>query len=356
LFPDKTQSYDNNSFFPAYIDYQQKKTNSYRVKIGLVETGDFPVMLAPMEDITDPPFRLLCRKYGADVVFTEFVASEGLIRDVEMSRKKLEFSEEERPVGIQIFGNNIESMVMAARVAEEANPDFIDLNFGCPVRKIVNKGGGAALLQDIPLLLKITEAVVKAVKKPVTVKTRLGWDENSKPIVLLAEQLQDIGISAITIHGRTRAQMYSGCADWSLIGEVKNNPKMVIPVIGNGDVVDGPTAAGKRAQTGVDGIMIGRGATGNPWIFREVKHYIKTGEILPGPDLGERIKVCQDHLIASAAWKGEITALLETRKHYPHYFRGIPDFKPLRIKLMSAMTLQDIFMIFDEIHTKYINN
>ncbi|MFH1121256.1 MAG: tRNA dihydrouridine synthase DusB [Bacteroidota bacterium] len=324
------------------------------MKIRNVDVGDFPVMLAPMEDITDPPFRTLCRKFGADVVFTEFIASEGLIRDVEMSWKKLEFSETERPVGIQIFGHNVESMVMAAKVADEANPDFIDLNFGCPVRKIVNKGGGAALLQDIPLLLKITKSVVKAVSRPVTVKTRLGWDEKSKPIVQLAEQLQDAGISALTIHGRTRAQMYSGKADWSLIGEVKNNPGMVIPIIGNGDITDGPSAAEKRAQTGVDGIMIGRGATGNPWIFREVKHFLATGELLPGPDLNERLEVCQTHLLASAGWKGEITALLETRKHYPNYFKGIPDFKPFRIRLMSAMSIQDIIQIFSEIRGKYI--
>ncbi|MBK9356225.1 MAG: tRNA dihydrouridine synthase DusB [Bacteroidales bacterium] len=325
------------------------------MKIGQVEAGEFPVMLAPMEDITDPPFRQLCRNFGADVVFTEFIASEGLIRDVEMSRRKLDFSESERPVGIQIFGHNVDSMVMAAKLADEANPDFIDLNFGCPVRKIVNKGGGAALLQDIPLMLKITGSVVRAVSRPVTVKTRLGWDENSKVIVHLAEQLQDEGISGLTIHGRTRAQMYSGKADWTLIGEVKNNPRLIIPIVGNGDITDGPSAAEKRAQTGVDGIMIGRGATGNPWIFREVKHFLETGELLPGPGLIEKLEVCQAHLLASVAWKGEITSLLETRKHYPHYFSGIPDFKPFRMRLMSAMTIRDIFLIFDEIRTKYVN-
>jgi tRNA-dihydrouridine synthase B len=325
------------------------------MKIGAVETGNFPIMLAPMEDISDPPFRQICKKFGADVVFTEFIASEGLIREAEKSRKKLEFAESERPVGIQIFGHSIESMVMAARVAEEANPDFIDLNFGCPVRKIVNKGGGAALLQNIPLLLKITEAVVKAVSKPVTVKTRLGWDDKSRPIVILAEQLQDIGISAITIHGRTRAQMYAGKADWTLIGEVKNNPRMTIPVIGNGDVTDGISAASMKSQTGVDGIMIGRAATGNPWIFREVKHYLQTGEILVSPGINERIEVCRLHLLSSATWKGEMTALLETRRHYSHYFGGIPDFKPFRIKLMTSLSIPDILTIFDEIRNKYIN-
>ncbi len=325
------------------------------MKIGAVEVGDFPVMLAPMEDISDPPFRRICKKLGADVVFTEFIASEGLIRDAQKSRKKLEFSEEERPLGIQIFGNKVEAMVMAARLAEEMNPDFIDLNFGCPVRKIVNKGGGAALLQDIPLLLEITEAVVKSVKKPVTVKTRLGWDEKSKLIVQLAEQLQDIGISALTIHGRTRAQLYAGKADWTLIAEVKNNPRMYIPIIGNGDVIDGPSAAEKRAQTGVDGIMIGRAATGNPWIFREVKHFLKTGEQMQGPDLSERIDVCRSHLLTSVEWKGEMVGLLETRRHYASYFKGIPDFKQYRLKLVTAPTIEEILSIFEEIRTKCVN-
>jgi nifR3 family TIM-barrel protein len=325
------------------------------MKIGAVEVGDFPVMLAPMEDISDPPFRKICKKLGADVVFTEFIASEGLIRDAQKSRKKLEFSEEERPLGIQIFGNKVEAMVMAARLAEEMNPDFIDLNFGCPVRKIVNKGGGAALLQDIPLLLEITEAVVKSVKKPVTVKTRLGWDEKSKLIVQLAEQLQDIGISALTIHGRTRAQLYAGKADWTLIAEVKNNPRMYIPIIGNGDVIDGPSAAEKRAQTGVDGIMIGRAATGNPWIFREVKHFLKTGEQMQGPDLSERIDVCRSHLLTSVEWKGEMVGLLETRRHYASYFKGIADFKQYRLKLVTAQTIEEILSIIEEIRTKCIN-
>ncbi len=319
------------------------------MKIGTVEAGDFPIMLAPMEDISDPPFRQICRKLGADVVFTEFIASEGLIRDAAKSKRKLEFQEEERPIGIQIFGHSVEAMVLAARVAEEAGPDFIDLNFGCPVRKIVNKGGGAALLQDIPLLLKITEAVVKTVKKPVTVKTRLGWDESSKIIVPLALQLQDVGISALTIHGRTRAQLYSGKADWTLIGEVKANPRICIPIIGNGDVVDGPSAAAMKAQTGVDGIMIGRGATGNPWIFSQVKHYLKTEENLPPPLLAERIDVCRNHLVSSAEWKGDITALLEMRRHYAHYFSGIPDFKPYRIRFMTAASIGQVLEILKEI-------
>jgi len=323
------------------------------MKIGVRDVGEFPIMLAPMEDISDPPFRQICRELGADVVFTEFISSEGLIRDAAKSMHKLDFSEEERPVGIQIFGHNVESMVMAARVAEEANPDFIDLNFGCPVKKIVSKGGGAALLQNLPLMLQITGAVVKAVSKPVTVKTRLGWDESSKPIVQLAEQLQDAGVSAITIHGRTRAQMYSGKADWTLIGEVKNNPIMHIPVIGNGDVVDGLSALAFRQQTGVDGIMIGRAATGNPWIFREIKHFLDTGTVLPGPTIGERLQICRRHLITSASWKGEYAALYETRKHYAHYFKGLVDFKPFRLKLMMAMSMDEVLVIMDEIETRY---
>jgi tRNA-dihydrouridine synthase B len=323
------------------------------MKIGAVEVGDFPIMLAPMEDISDPPFRQLCKKLGADVVFTEFIASEGLIRDAAKSRRKLSFREEERPIGIQLFGHQVDAMVMAARVAEEANPDFIDLNFGCPVRKIVNKGGGAALLQNIPLLLKITEAVVQAVRKPVTVKTRLGWDEGSKCIVQLAEQLQDVGISALTIHGRTRAQLYSGKADWTLIGEVKNNPRMRIPIIGNGDVIDGSSAAAMKAMTGVDGIMTGRGVIGNPWIFSQIKHYLKTGEFLPDPALAEKIQVCKTHLFTSAEWKGEMTGLLETRRHYAHYFSGIPDFKPYRVRLLTASAIDEVLEILEEIRIRY---
>lgn len=326
------------------------------MKIGGVEVGDFPLMLAPMEDISDPPFRQLCRKLGADVVFTEFIASEGLVRDIEKSRQKLDFGEEERPVGIQLFGHKVEAMVSAALLAEEANPDFIDLNFGCPVRKIVNKGGGAALLQDIPLLLSITDAVVRAVKKPVTVKTRLGWDEKSKPIVLLAEQLQDVGIAALTIHGRTRAQLYSGKADWSLIGEVKNNPWINIPIIGNGDVTDGPSALAMKNQTGVDGIMIGRAATGNPWVFKQIKHYLKTGEMMAGPSLAERIDVCRTHLLTSMEWKGEMAALHETRRHYSHYFSGLPDFKPYRFRLMTAPSINNVIEILEEIKTNYISH
>lgn len=323
------------------------------MKIGTTDLGEFPVLLAPMEDITDPPFRLICREMGASAVVTEFIAADGLIRDVVKSIRKLDFSQEERPVGIQLFGSTVESMVNAAKVADEANPDFIDINYGCPVRKIVNKGGGAALLQDIPLLLTITSEVIKAVKKPVTVKTRLGWDEKSKIIVTLAEQLQDLGISMLTIHGRTRAQLYSGISDWTLIGEVKNNPRMHIPIIGNGDITDTASAEKARKLYGVDGIMIGRAAVGNPWLFRDIIRYFADGVIPSPPSLNERIDVCIRHLTESVRWKGEMSGLLETRRHYPHYFKGLPDFKPFRMKLMTTASLTEVMETFDEIRGKY---
>lgn len=324
------------------------------MKIDTVDLGDFPVILAPMEDITDPPFRLICREMGASAVYTEFIAADGLIRDVEKSIKKLDFNEKERPVGIQLFGNTVSSMVSAAKVAESANPDFIDLNFGCPVRKIVNKGGGSALLQDIPLLLEITRQVIKSVNKPVTVKTRLGWDEKSKIIVSLAHQLQDLGIAALTIHGRTRSQLYSGVADWTLIGEVKNDPEIHIPIIGNGDIVNAQSAKAAKDKYGVDGIMIGRATVGNPWIFREVTHYLKTGEELAPASIEERVAICRRHLSDSISWKGEFTALLEMRRHYSHYFKGLPDFKPFRMTLITACTSQEVLNILDQIKTVYV--
>lgn len=323
------------------------------MKIATTELGDFPVLLAPMEDITDPPFRIICREMGASAVVTEFIAADGLIRDVDKSLKKLDFSELERPLGIQLFGNTVESMVNAARVAERANPDFIDLNFGCPVRKIVNKGGGAALLQDVPLLLEITRQIIKAVKKPVTVKTRLGWDERSKIIVTLAEQLQDLGIAAITIHGRTRTQLYSGTADWTLIGDVKNNQRMHIPVIGNGDITDIESAVNARKRYGVDGIMIGRAAVGNPWLFRDIRHFLRTGEQPDPPGFVEKLNTCIRHLNESIAWKGEISALLEIRRHYTHYFKGLPDFKPFRMRLMTSVIADEVYGILEEIRLRY---
>lgn len=323
------------------------------MKIGQLDLGQFPVILAPMEDITDPPFRLICREMGADAVFTEFIAADGLIRDVAKSVQKLDFSENERPLAIQLFGSSVEAMREAAIVAMEAKPDFIDINFGCPVRKIVNKGGGAALLQDIPLMLQITAEVVKAVNIPVTVKTRLGWDEKSKIIVELAEQLQDTGISALTIHGRTRSQMYSGSADWTLIGEVKNNQRMHIPIIGNGDITGIESALKARDVYGVDGIMIGRAVVGNPWVFRDIKHFLRTGETLASPDVKERVAVCRRHLSDGIKWKGEIIALLETRRHYSHYFKGLADFKSYRMKLMLAESTELVFNILDEIEQHY---
>jgi nifR3 family TIM-barrel protein len=290
---------------------------------------------------------------GASAVITEFIASDGLVRDVGKSIKKMDYSEAERPVGIQIFGNKVDAMTNAAIVAANTKPDFIDLNFGCPVRKIVNKGGGSALLQDIPLLLAITESVVKAVNIPVTVKTRLGWDENSKIIVELAEQLQDIGIAAITIHGRTIAQMYSGTADWELIGLVKKNQRMHIPVIGNGDIIDGQSALKAKNIYGVDGIMVGRAAVGNPWLFREINHYLATGDLLPLPAINERVSVCSRHLSESIKWKGELTALFEIRRHYSHYFKELPDFKQFRMKLMLAKSAQEVFSLFRDIENYY---
>ena len=302
-----------------------------------------------MEDVTDSPFRVICREYGADVLVTEFIAAEGLIRDAERSLNKMLFQPSERPIGIQIFGDNVASMMKAAEVAESRDPDFIDLNFGCPVRKIVMKGGGAALLQDIPKMIRMTEAVVKSVKLPVTVKTRLGWDDAHREIVDIAERLQDVGISAIAVHGRTRAQLYGGEADWTLIGEVKHNPRMTIPVFGNGDVDSGPKAAEMRDRYGVDGILIGRAATGNPWIFREIKQWF-AGQTLPDPpSVSERVAVVSRHVQASIPYKGDRTTLYELRKLYSGYFRGIPDFKPWRMKLVTANSTEDVLQILADI-------
>jgi len=312
------------------------------VRLGDTDLGDFPLYLAPMEDITDSPFRSICKVFGADVLITEFISADGLIRDAWKSRIKMQFEEVERPVGIQIFGSSVEAMVRAAEVAETGHPDFIDLNFGCPVRKIVMKGGGAALLQDIPKMVRMAEAVVKATRLPVTAKTRLGWDEEHKEIVGIAERLQDTGIRMLTIHGRTRAQLYGGHADWTLIGEVKNNPRMNIPIIGNGDVDSGPKALEMKNRYGVDGIMIGRAATGNPWIFREVKSFLANGESLLPPDLNERIRVLRAHIEKSIPYKGERATLLELRKQYSGYFRGLPGFKPHRMRLVTAGTIGEI--------------
>lgn len=323
------------------------------VKIGNIELGDTPLLLAPMEDVTDPPFRYVCKMFGADLMYTEFISSEGLIRDASKSVKKLDFDEIERPVGIQIFGHNIDSMVEAARYAEEAQPDLIDINFGCSVKKVVSKGAGAGILNDIPKMVKMTESIVKAVKLPVTVKTRLGYDDQHRDIVDIAERLQDVGIKALSIHGRLRTTKYSQPADWTLIGEVTNNPRMHIPIFGNGDINNAERAKHLLDTYGVDGLMIGRATYGNPWIFKEIKHYLKTGELPEKPDIHERIRVIKIQLQRSVDWKGERTGILEMRKHWGNYFKGYAHFKPFKLKLMGTESHQEILSIVDEIEQFY---
>lgn len=323
------------------------------VKIGPIEAGEFPILLAPMEDVSDPPFRYVCKLFGADITYTEFISSEGLIRDAAKSLKKLEFTEFERPIGIQIFGHDIESMVKAARYAEEANPDIIDINYGCPVKKVAEKGAGSGILNDIPKMVKMTEAVVRAVSKPVTVKTRLGYDNDRKQIVEIAERLQDVGIQAITIHGRTRVTRSSEPADWTLIGKVKENPAMHIPVFGNGDVFTPQAAKFFKETYHVDGLMIARGSYGNPWIFRDIKHYLATGQILSAPDIHERVKICRIHLEKSVEWKGERVAVNEIRKHYSDYFKGFPDFKRYKVLLMEESSSEKINQILNDIEHYY---
>lgn len=320
------------------------------MQIGKTDLGNFPVLLAPLEDITDSSFRRICKSFGADLVYTEFVSSDALVRDVVKSQNKMLFDPSERPLGIQIFGSDPDAMKRAAQMAEESSPELIDLNFGCPVRKIAMKGAGAALLNDIPKMVKITEAVVKSVSLPVTVKTRLGWDDAHKNIVDIAERLQDAGIQAITIHGRTRAQMYSGTADWTLIGEVRNNPRMHIPVIGNGDITSGEKALLMKNTYGIDGIMVGRAAIGNPWIFREIKQYFSDRSCSLSPTMEERIQVCRNHLRMAVEWKQERRAVLEMRKHYSGYFRGIPHFKQNRLRLLTATTQAEIEDLLDDLN------
>ena len=325
------------------------------LKIGNIEFERYPLFLAPMEDVTDPPFRYVCKMFGADMVYSEFISADGLIRDAVKSVKKLDFCEFERPFGVQIFGNAVDPMVEAARYAETAHPDVIDINFGCPVKKIASKGAGSGIMNDIPKMVAITKAVVEAVKTPVTVKTRLGYDEDHREIVDIAERLQDVGIAALTIHGRLRTTKYSEPADWTLIGEVKNNPRMTIPIIGNGDVVDGPTAKHFKDTYGVDGLMIGRASYGNPWIFEQIRKYLDTGEIVAEPDVAERIRISRLHLEKSVEWKGEHIALLEIRKHWSSYFKGLPNFKPFRMRLMQVMTVQEINEILDDVQDCYLN-
>ncbi len=313
------------------------------MKIADIELPEFPLLLAPMEDVSDPPFRALCKEQGADVVYTEFISSEGLIRDAAKSVIKLDIYEKERPVGIQIFGAELDSMLEAVDIVERSNPDIIDINFGCPVKKVVCKNAGAGILRDIPLMVKLTEEIVKRTKLPVTVKTRLGWDSDSIKIVEVAERLQDVGIKAISIHGRTRVQMYKGVADWGPIAEVKNNQRMHIPVFGNGDVNTPEAAIKMRDEFGLDGAMIGRASIGYPWFFREVKHFMQTGQHLDPPTMQERVEAARRHLSMSIDWKGEKLAVYETRRHYTNYFKGIPNFKPLRMSLVSAETSDEVF-------------
>lgn len=321
--------------------------------IGPIKLPSFPLLLAPMEDVSDPPFRFVCKMNGADMMYTEFISSEGLIRDAAKSKMKLDIFEYERPIGIQLFGGEIGSMIEAAQIAEAAHPDLIDINYGCPVKAVACKGAGAALLQDIPKMVKMTEEIVKAVKLPVTVKTRLGWDESTKNIVDVAERLQDIGIAALTIHGRTRKQMYKGPADWTLIGEVKNNPRMRIPIFGNGDVDSPERAVEMKNRYGVDGVMIGRASIGNPWIFREIRHYLDTGETLPPPEITERVENCRTHLNKSLEWKGPRLGIFEMRRHYSNYFKGLDHFKDYRTRLVTTESIEELHDILDEVAERY---
>lgn len=325
-------------------------------KIGEISLPEFPLLLAPMEDVSDPPFRALCKEQGADVVYTEFISSEGLIRNASKSTIKLDIYEKERPVGIQIFGAELDSMLEAVDIVEQTGPDIIDINFGCPVKKVVCKNAGAGILRDIPLMVKLTEAIVKRTKLPVTVKTRLGWDSDSIRIVEVAERLQDVGIKAISIHGRTRVQMYKGEADWKPIAEVKNNPRMHIPVFGNGDVATPEAAKRMRDDFGLDGAMIGRASIGNPWFFAEVKHYLNHNTHLAPVDMEARVEAAKRHLQMSIDWKGEKLAVYETRRHYTNYFKGIPNFKELRMKMVSSETSEEVFEALEEARTRFADH
>ena len=323
------------------------------VKIADIELGDFPLLLAPMEDVSDPPFRALCKAEGCDMMYTEFISVEGLIRDATKSVAKLDIYDYERPVGIQIFGANLDSMVQAADIVQEARPEVLDINFGCPVKKVVCKGAGAGILQDIPKMVELTKAIVDRTDLPVTVKTRLGWDESSKFIEEVAERLQDVGIKALSIHGRTRKQMYKGEADWTLIGKIKDNPRIRIPIFGNGDIDSPEKAAAYRDRYGVDGIMIGRAAIGNPWIFREIKHYFATGQLLDPPTAKERVAAAREHLDRSIDWKGETLGILEMRRHYTNYFRGLPNIKQYRKVLVSEFDTAVLYATLAEIGEVY---
>jgi tRNA-dihydrouridine synthase B len=323
------------------------------IKIGNILLPEFPVLLAPMEDVSDPPFRAVCKDNGADLMYTEFISSEGLIRNAIKSRQKLDIFDYERPIGIQIFGGDEEAMAMSAKIVDAVNPDLLDINFGCPVKKVVSKGAGAAVLKDIDLMVRLTKACVNSTSLPVTVKTRLGWDENSKNIVEVAERLQDVGIKALSVHGRTRSQLYKGEADWELIAAVKNNPRIHIPVFGNGDIDSPVKALEYKNRFGVDGIMIGRAAIGYPWIFNEIKHYLQTGKHLPAPTIEQRIGVIKKHLQKSIEWKGETLGMLEMRRHYANYLKGLPHIKDYRTKLVTLKEPAAIFDLLDEINAAY---
>ncbi len=320
------------------------------VKIGNIELGDFPLLLAPMEDVSDPPFRAVCKENGADLMYTEFISSEGLIRNAEKSVQKLDIYDYERPIGIQIFGDKIDSMREAAAIAEEANPEIIDINYGCPVKKVACKGAGAGILLDLPKMQAMTDEIVKQVNKPVTVKTRLGWDDSTIRIQEVAKRLQDVGIQALSIHGRTRQQMYKGEANWEFIARVKEDPNIHIPIFGNGDIDSPQKAKEYKERYGVDGIMIGRAAIGYPWIFNEIKHFMKTGELLPAPGLTERVNVAKTHLKFSVEWKGEKKGIFEMRRHYTNYFKGIVNFKPYRSRLVEGEKYEDVLATLDEIN------
>lgn len=317
--------------------------------IGNIDLGEFPLLLAPMEDVSDPPFRRLCKMHGADMLYSEFISSEGLIRDAIKSRQKLDIFDYERPVGIQIFGGDEEAMALSAKIVATVNPDLVDINFGCPVKKVVSKGAGAGVLKDIDLMVRLTKAVVNSTSLPVTVKTRLGWDEQSINIEEVAERLQDVGISALTIHARTRSQMYKGHSDWSYIAKVKNNPRIHIPIFGNGDIDSPEKALEYRNKYGIDGIMIGRAAIGYPWIFNEIKHYFATGELLPSPTIADRVEAAKNHLLWSVEWKGERQGVVEMRRHYANYFKGIPNFKEHRHKLVTFDASQEVVKALDNV-------
>ena len=317
--------------------------------IGNIDLGEFPLLLAPMEDVSDPPFRRLCKMHGADMLYSEFISSEGLIRDAIKSRQKLDIFDYERPVGIQIFGGDEEAMALSAKIVATVNPDLVDINFGCPVKKVVSKGAGAGVLKDIDLMVRLTKAVVNSTSLPVTVKTRLGWDEQSINIEEVAERLQDVGISALTIHARTRSQMYKGHSDWSYIAKVKNNPRMHIPIFGNGDIDSPEKALEYRNKYGIDGIMIGRAAIGYPWIFNEIKHYFATGKLLPSPTIADRVEAAKNHLLWSVEWKGERQGVVEMRRHYANYYKGIPNFKDHRHKLVTLDASQEVVKALDNV-------